>query len=51
MANITLCETFLFSSKPGFLSYNFGSRYASRSAKGSEDEDGRSQPSFQKKLR
>jgi len=40
MANYTFCEAFKFLSKTGFLSLNnFGSRYASRSVKGSKGED------------
>ena len=36
-ANYTFCETFLFLSKAGFSSHNFGSRYASKSIKGSQN--------------
>jgi len=39
IANVTFCETFLCLSKTGFLSHNFGSRYASKSIKGSKHAD------------
>jgi len=38
-ANYTFYETFRILSKTGFLSCNFGSRYASKSIKGSKDAD------------
>jgi len=46
MANVTFCETLIFV-KNCFLSHKFGSRYASRSIKGSKDAD---QSQFQKNL-
>jgi len=39
MANDTFCLTFLFLSKMGFLSHNFGSRYASKPINNSKDTD------------
>jgi len=39
MANVTFCVTFLFLSRIGFLSHNFGYRYARRLNKGSKDAD------------
>jgi len=38
-ANYVFCETFWILSKTGFLSHNFGSRYTSKSVKGSKDVD------------
>jgi len=39
MVNVSFGETFRVLSKTGFLSHNFGSRYASKSIKGSKDAD------------
>jgi len=47
MTNVTFSETSLSLSEIGYLSQNFGSRYASKSIKGSEDAD---QSIFQKKI-
>jgi len=47
MTNVTFSETSLSLSEIGYLSQNFGSRYASKSIKGSKDAD---QSIFQKKI-
>jgi len=39
VGNDTFCVTFLFLSKIGFLSHNFGFRYARKPIKGSKDAD------------